>query len=218
MGPTDAFVHRTAYNPRKVTSFFLAAMSTLPSHTSPHFRFRLAAAYDWGDIATVTQQAYGRYELEIMEDCRASFQRGMQSVLAAKDNPDMEWWVAETDHGISGAVLFCHPGATVPALDGSTVVLSQPEARLLSVSPQARGLGLGHRLMQICIQRARDIGSKTLVCRTMPEMDSANRLCQQMGFNKRTEAGARHGSMARLIDYIYPITAEEAPTPAVPPA
>ena len=68
--------------------------------------------------------------------------------------------------------------------------------------------------MQICIQRARDIGSKTLVCRTMPEMASANRLCQQMGFEKRTEAGARHGAMARLIDYVYPITAEAAATTA----
>lgn len=185
-------------------------MSTLPSHTSPRFHYRLAAVHDWGDIARVTQDAYAQYELEIMEDCRASFQRGMQSVLATKDNPDMEWWVAETDHGISGAVLFCHPGATLPALDGSTITLTQPEARLLSVSPQARGLGLGHTLMQICIQRARDIGASALLVRTMPEMTSANRLCQQMGFVKRTEAGARHGAMARLIDYSYAITPDNA--------
>lgn len=190
-------------------------MSTLPSHTSPRFHYRLAAVYDWGDIARVTQDAYAQYELEIMEDCRASFQRGMQAVLAAKDNPDMEWWVAETDHGISGAVLFCHPGATLPALDDSTITLTQPEARLLSVSPQARGLGLGHTLMQICIQRARDIGATALLVRTMPEMTSANRLCQQMGFVKRTEAGARHGAMARLIDYSYAITPDNAP--ATPP-
>lgn len=205
----------TAYNRPKVT-LFIVVMSTLPSHTSPRFRFRLAAVHDWGDIAAVTQQAYGQYELGIMEDCRASFQRGMQSVLAAKDNPDMEWWVAETDHGISGAVLFCHPGATVPALDDSLVTLPLPEARLLSVSPQARGLGLGKRLMQICIQRARDIGAPMLVCRTMPEMDSAIKLCEHMGFEKRTEAGSRHGAMARLIDYVYTIQPEDAPAP--PPA
>ena len=168
-------------------------MSTLPSHNSPRFRFRLAAVYDWGDIAAVTQQAYGQYELEIMEDCRASFQRGMQAVLAAKDNPDMEWWVAETDHGISGAVLFCHPGATLPALDDSTITLALPEARLLSVNPQARGLGLGKRLMQI-------------------------RLCEQMGFHKRTEAGSRHGAMARLADYVYNITPEDAQASPRPPA
>ncbi len=188
-------------------------MSTLPSHTSPRFHYRLAAAYDWGDIAQVTQQAYAQYELEIMEDCRASFQRGMQAVLAASDHPSMEWWVTETEHGISGAVLFCHPGATLPALDGSTITLTQPEARLLSVSPQARGLGLGHTLMQICIQRARDIGSPTLLVRTMPEMASANRLCQQMGFVKRTEAGARSGAMARLIDYSYAITPDTTTEP-----
>ncbi|RZT42305.1 GNAT family N-acetyltransferase [Cupriavidus agavae] len=192
-------------------------MSTLPSHTSPRFRFRLAAVHDWGDIAAVTQQAYGQYELEIMEDCRASFQRGMQAVMAAKNNPDMEWWVAETDHGVSGAVLFCHPGATLTALDGSTLTLEQPEARLLSVNPQARGLGLGKRLMQICIQRAHDIGAATLVCRAMPEMDSAIRLCEQMGFQRRAEPGSRQGGKTRLIDYVYTIPPDEAPAASPPP-
>lgn len=187
-------------------------MSTLPKPNDPHFRYRLAAAYDWGDIAAVTQQAYGQYQLDIMEDCRASFQRGMHAVLAAASGgSDMEWWVAESSHGIMGAVLFCHPGATVPALDDSTVTLTLPEARLLSVHPSARGLGLGHTLMQICIQRARDIGASALICRTMPEMKSANELCQRMGFSKRVEAGARHGAMARLIDYSYAITPENAP-------
>ncbi|AOY99825.1 GNAT family N-acetyltransferase [Cupriavidus sp. USMAHM13] len=183
-------------------------MSSLPSHTSPRFRYRLATVQDWGDIAAVTQQAYSQYELEIMEDCRASFQRGMQSVLAAS-GADMEWWVAETDHGISGAVLFCHPGATLPALDGSTVTLALPEARLLSVSPEARGLGLGHTLMQVCIQRARDIGAATLLVRAMPEMRSAVQLCERMGFVRRTEAGSRSGPLARVIDFSYPLSPAE---------
>ena len=184
-------------------------MNSLPSHTSPRFHYRLAAVHDWGDIAAVTQQAYGQYELEIMEDCRASFQQGMKSVLAATTS-EMEWWVAETDHGISGAVLFCHPGATLQALDGSTITLGLPEARLLAVNPQARSLGLGRTLMQVCIQRARDIGASALLVRTMPEMKSANRLCEQMGFAKRTEAGARSGQMARLIDYVYTLSPEKA--------
>jgi len=184
-------------------------MSILPSHTSPRFRYRLAAVTDWGDIAAITQQAYSQYQLEIMEDCRASFQRGMQSVLAAS-SADMEWWVAETDHGISGAVLFCHPGATLPALDGSTVTLSLPEARLLSVSPEARGLGLGHTLMQVCIQRARDIGAPSLLVRAMPEMRSAVQLCERMGFERRHEAGARSGALARVIDFSYPLQQTEA--------
>lgn len=187
-------------------------MSQLPSPSSPHFHYRLATASDWGQIAAVTQEAYAQYELEIMEDCRASFQQGMRSVLATNTS-DMEWWVAETDHGISGAVLFCHPGATLQALDGSTVTLALPEARLLSVSPQARGLGLGRTLMQICIERARDIGAQALVVRTMPEMGAANRLCQQMGFVKRTEAGARSGPLERLVDYVYAIEPKKADAP-----
>ncbi|MNL89413.1 hypothetical protein D3C87_2197110 [compost metagenome] len=47
----------------------------------------------------------------------------------------------------------------------------------------------------------------------MPEMASAIRLCQQMGFTKRTEAGARTGAMARLIDYTYAIPPENATAP-----
>lgn len=190
-------------------------MSTLPSHTSPRFHYRLATVQDWGEIAAVTQQAYGQYELDIMEDCRESFQQGMKAVLAASTS-DMEWWVAQTDHGISGAVLFCHPGATLQALDGSTITLALPEARLLAVSPQARGLGLGRTLMQVCIQRARDIGAGALLVRAMPEMKSANQLCQQMGFVKRTEAGARSGPMARLIDYVYALPPDNAGATGAP--
>jgi GNAT superfamily N-acetyltransferase len=187
---------------------------TLPSPSSPRFHYRLATAADWGSIAAVTQEAYADYHLEIMEDCRASFQQGMKSVLAASTT-DMEWWVAESDHGISAAVLFCHPGATLPVLDGTTVTLTQPEARLLAVRPEARGLGLGHTLMQICIQRARDIGAPALVVRAMPEMKSANELCQRMGFHTGTAAGTRSGTMGRLVDYVYPI---EPDAPAGQPA
>ena len=45
-------------------------------------------------------------------------------------------------------------------------------------------------------------------------MASANRLVQQMGFTKRTEAGAGSGAMARLIDYPYAIPPENAPADA----
>ncbi|MBY4897587.1 GNAT family N-acetyltransferase [Cupriavidus sp. AU9028] len=192
-------------------------MSQLPSPSSPRFHYRLATASDWGDIATVTQEAYAQYHLEIMEDCRSSFQQGMRSVLAS-NSAEMEWWVAEADHGISGAVLFCHPGATLQALDGSTITLALPEARLLAVSTSARGLGLGRTLMQICIERARDIGAPGLMVRTMPEMAAANRLCEQMGFTRRTEAGARSGPLERLVDYVYPVTKEAPPEPPAQPA
>lgn len=192
-------------------------MSHLPPPTSPHFHYRLATASDWGQIAAVTQEAYAQYQLDIMEDCRVSFQQGMKSVLAASSS-EMEWWVAEADHGIGGAVLFCHPGTTLQVLDGSTVTLALPEARLLAVAPQARGLGIGRTLMQICIQRARDIGASALMVRTMPEMSAANRLCEQMGFTRRTEAGARSGPLERLIDYVYPLDtpADDAPAAEQP--
>lgn len=190
-------------------------MSQLPSPSSPRFHYRLATALDWGDIAGVTQEAYAQYQIHIMEDCRASFQQGMRSVLAA-NSAEMEWWVAEADHRIVGAVLFCHPGATLQALDGSTITLTLPEARLLAVGTSARGLGLGQKLMQICIERARDIGAAGLMVRTMPEMAAANRLCEQMGFTRRTEAGARSGPLERLVDYVYPVTQDSSPAQPSP--
>ena len=48
--------------------------------------------------------------------------------------------------------------------------------------PEARGKGLGTKMMQVCLNRAREFGYEKVYIETMPYMKAAQKLYQKSGF------------------------------------
>ena len=85
--------------------------------------------------------------------------------------PDSEkWWIAELDGERVGAVFVARKSATVAQL------------RMLILTPQARGLGLGGRLTDECIEFARDKGYKKMLLWTNSCLDAARAIYAKRGF------------------------------------
>ena len=71
-------------------------------------------------------------------------------------------------------------GAGIAPLENEVDIIC--ELQKMYFLPEARGLGIGSRMMEICLQSARDFGFEKCYIETMPFMLDAQKLYKKAGF------------------------------------
>jgi DNA-binding MarR family transcriptional regulator/GNAT superfamily N-acetyltransferase len=138
-----------------------------------------------GDIGWIIHRQGLLYALEYGWD--ATYEHLVAEILVAFarnfDASAERAWIAEREQCVVGSVFLVRESATVAKL------------RLLYVEPEARGFGIGRRLVHECIEFARAKGYKKLSLWTNDVLVSARRIYEASGFRLVKEE--RHHSFGR---------------------
>jgi ribosomal protein S18 acetylase RimI-like enzyme len=91
--------------------------------------------------------------------------------------------VSETDDTVLGTVTVCHDGSPWREIGRG----DEGEFRMLAVAPDAQGQGVGAALVELCVNRFREVGAPGVVLSTLPAMHAAHRLYERHGFVRAPE-------------------------------
>ena len=158
-------------------------------------RVRRAEPRDHAAIGEITVAAYAG----LKEADEAGYVDKLRDA-AARDR-EAELWVATVSETgdphdtVLGTVTVCHDGSPWREIARG----DEGEFRMLAVAPQAQGQGVGAALVQLCVDRFREIGSPGIVLSTLPTMHAAHRLYERHGF---VRAPDRDWSPAPRVDLV----------------
>lgn len=145
------------------------------------------AAGDADGVNSVALAAFAQYQ-EVYSDWPA-LMRAVGAMAALADHGEIV--VAEDGAGmIVGAVAY------VPLFAEPRADFFRPEwpiIRMLVVAPWARGAGIGRKLTEQCLGRARRDGSPRIALHTSPAMEAALSLYLRMGFKLERSVPDRFG-------------------------
>ncbi|MEQ1522040.1 MAG: helix-turn-helix domain-containing GNAT family N-acetyltransferase [Aestuariivirga sp.] len=160
--------------PPGAVNALLGAMETIQgvlakNSTTPDYVLRRDRVGDLGHIASrqglIYEQEYGwdkTYE--------ALAAKILSEFVARNDTVNERAWIAESHGAILGSVYLMKEDAETARL------------RLLYVEPQARGLGLGKKLVSECTAFAREAGYKRIVLWTQSTLTAARKLYVGEGY------------------------------------
>lgn len=142
---------------------------------------RDALTTDFDDIALLSVDAYREYSEWLSSEDWDKMKMNLSNVSKVPNQAKLI--VALQDHELVGSVTYYYPGT-------STNRLFQPEwasLRMLAVSPKYRGQGIGRRLTEECIQRAKRDQAEVIGLHTSELMVTARRMYEKLGFQQDTE-------------------------------
>ncbi len=95
------------------------------------------------------------------------------SLFETYDKPKAIYFVVEKDEKVIG-------GCGIAQLENTTENIC--ELQKMYFLQETRGLGVGSRLMELCLQAAKEYGYEKCYLETMPYMEAAQKLYKKVGF------------------------------------
>jgi ribosomal protein S18 acetylase RimI-like enzyme len=124
------------------------------------------------------REGYAEFRAAMPDAFFAGWMEDLMDVEARER--DAETYLAEVDGRAAGCISFYRDGSQQRFGD----TWQDARVRALAVHPEARGLGIGQRLVEQCIVRARVLAAPAISLHTADFMTAATRLYRRFGFRR----------------------------------
>lgn len=120
----------------------------------------------------------------------------LRNVGHLTENPNIELFVCVSRKGdIGGAVIYFHDMKDYGSGGTGTQEKDACGFRLLAVSPDFQGLGLGKQLTEYCIDKGKSSSSKNMVIHTTDSMKLAWGMYERLGFVRAKDLDFMQGNL-----------------------
>lgn len=157
---------------------------------------RNARPSEFEEIGRLLVQVYGQLEGFPTADEQPEYYQMLANIGALTDKPDIELLVAlSIDEQILGAVVYIS-AMHAYGVNGMVVQEKNVSAfRLLGVSPTSRGQGVGKKLIQECITKARILNHRQVIIHSTSAMKIAWKMYEKIGFQRSADLDFMQGEL-----------------------
>lgn len=146
---------------------------------------RVGGEADTEAARSVLEAAYAQYAGSFPEESWAAYLADILDLEARADASEL--LVAQHDGRVVGCVSYYPPGSKA-SYPSESFTDHWPDEwasfRLLAVDPAARGLGVGRRLTEWCIEQGTAAGAPAMGLHTTHVMEVARAMYERMGFER----------------------------------
>ena len=166
---------------------------------------RNAKASEFESISALLIEVYAALEGFPKRDVHPTYYDYLQNISLQTENEAIELLVAVSEtNQILGCVVYYHD---VKYYNSGGTVTQQKNCcgfRLLAVTPEARGLGIGKKLTKFCISKAKTSTADYLIIHTTNAMKIAWKMYDHMGFQRAKDLDFTVGAL-EVFGFRFPL-------------
>ena len=134
------------------------------------------------DIAKVIRQVFIDNNLPKIGTAFADIY--LDTLFEVYNTPKSIYFIVENENQVIG-------GCGIAQLENSKENIC--ELQKMYFLPKARGIGMGFKMMELCLQKANEFGFESVYLETLPEMLDAQKLYKKVGFEYLSEPKGNTG-------------------------
>ncbi|ULQ54911.1 GNAT family N-acetyltransferase [Flavihumibacter rivuli] len=161
-----------------------------------YFQVRNAMPDEFAEIGKLMIQVYSQLDGFPKETEQPQYYQMLANVGELTNKPSAELLVAvDAEERISGAVVYFGDMSQYGSDGTATNEQNAAGFRLLAVSPEARGKGIGKLLTLECIAKARQQQLEQVIIHTTKAMQTAWDMYERIGFKRSTDLDFLQGAL-----------------------